>query len=178
MLLFDRPHQRRRAAQRFLRVHVSAGRRQDVDDLRLTVPRRQHQHRLTVGPALLDVGAALDELVDHRHIAVQAGHRQRRHAFAIRGVDFDAGANQQVGGVKVVAIHGPMKCRRSIDLRRVHVGLALQKRSQRRLVAFHDGIGDLARSGGGGQVRGRGKHERRRGHEESVSIHAIPLEIL
>ena len=132
MLLFRRPHQRGRAAQRFLRVDVGAGGDEHVDRFGLSVSRREHQQRLAVWSALLDVGAGLDQLVDHRDVAVQAGHRERRDAFGIRGVELRAGANQQVRRVQIVSIDRPVQGRRAVHLRRVHVGLPLQQRAAAR----------------------------------------------
>ena len=57
--------------------------------------------------------------------------------FAPRG-------DEQVGGLDVVAIDGPVERRRAVELRCVDVGLLLQEPAQRGLVAFHHRVGHVA----------------------------------
>ena len=142
--LLDGPHQRGRAAQVLLRVDVRAGGHEHPDRPRIAVARRQHQHRLAVGEALLRVGAGLEKPFDHRHVAVQRRHRERRERFAVGRVDLRAGGDEQAGGLEVVAIDGPVERRRAVDLRCVDVGVLLQQPAQRGLVAFHRRVGHLA----------------------------------
>ena len=71
---------------------------------------------------------------------------------AIGGVDVGAGANQQVGRLDVIAIDRPVQRRGAVHLGRVDVGVLLEQRPKRRLVAFHHRVRDIAAAGGAGQL--------------------------
>ena len=149
MFLLDRPHQRRRASQGLPGIDVRAGGNQDANRLRLTIACRQHQRRLAVRAALFRACAGLQQVVDHRHVAVEAGHRERRDALAVRGVHLGAGADQEIQRLEVLPKYCPMQRRRAINLGLIDVGFLLQQRAKRGLVAFHDRIGHTADAGAG-----------------------------
>ena len=56
---------------------------------------------------------------------------QRRGAEVVGGVRARAGADQQIGDGEVVAMRRPMKRRRAVALRRIHVDALLQQRAHR-----------------------------------------------
>ena len=61
----------------------------------------------------------------------------------------------------------------AVHLRQIDVGLPLKQRAQRRPVAFHHRVGDLARHGSRHQA---GHRQDEHGHrdEDSMSIHWLP----
>ena len=174
MLLIDRPHQRGRAPQFFLRVHVRSGCEQQLDRLRAAVARREHQDGLSVRSALLRVRPGLQQGLDHRRVAVERGHGQRRHALAIGHIRLRAGANEHVRRFQVVTIHRPMKRRGAIHLGSIHVGLPLQQRANGGSVSFHDRVRDLAAAGSPWRNTGHAEQQQRDTSDDSRHRHRFP----
>ena len=93
MFLFHGPHQSRRTAQVFFRVHVRSGRKQNPYRFRVAVARRKHDHRFPVRSALFRIRTSLEEFLDHRGVTVETSHGQRSNPLTIRYVHLFAGAN-------------------------------------------------------------------------------------
>ena len=93
MFLFHGPHQSRRTAQVFFRVHVRSGRKQNPYRFRVAVARRKHDHRFPVASTLFRIRTSLEEFLDHRGVTVETSHGQRSNPLTIRHVHLFAGAN-------------------------------------------------------------------------------------
>ena len=127
-----------RIAPGFLRVHLCAMVQQNFNGVDLPGSRGHHQSRVAgFRKRGIGVGSGLEERLDHCRVAVNAGEEQRRGSRTVRGRDLRARANQQVGGLQVVGLHGPMQRGRAVDLRRVDVSLLLHQAPDRRPVAIH-----------------------------------------
>ena len=83
MPLIGGPHQRRGASQRFLRVDLRAAVEQHLHRRHVAGARRHHQRRLSPRQRLVRIRARLQQALDDRRVAVQAGQRERREALAV-----------------------------------------------------------------------------------------------
>ncbi len=81
-------------------------------------------------------------------ISVDARQPQRRGAVAVRGLGIRAGAKQQVHHLFIGPEHRPVKRRRAIGLRRIHIGVLLDELLHGRLVPAHHRVGNLGGAGG------------------------------
>jgi hypothetical protein len=72
---------------------------------------------------------------------------QRRDAVSILRVGLSAGANPQLDNLEVVAIHGPMKRSRAVELGRIHIGFLFEQIPERSLVSLHDRVCNITAPG-------------------------------
>ena len=106
--------------QLFARIDRRAVRQQHVRGVDVAGARRRHQRGLAFGPGGVGVGAGLQQPLDHRRVAVDAGQIQRRDAVAVRRLDVGAGANEPIRACsRSSAAHGPVQRRRAVGFRRV-----------------------------------------------------------
>ena len=167
MPLVRGPHQRRRTAERFLRVRVRAVVEQRLHRLDVAGARGEHQRRPAERKRLVGIGPGLDEGRDHPGVAVHTGQPQRRHALTVRRLRIGTRTKQDGGQVPVASVHGPMERGRPIGLRGVHVDLLRDQRLHGRRVTTHRRIGDVALTG---RRRGHGGHQSRHDdHEDGAA---------
>ena len=153
-------HHRRQAAQRFRRVHVGAAGDERRDGSRVAGRGGEHQRRRTVRRRSVDVGAGLEQRLEHLRAAVPRREQQRRVcADARRRLDVRAGVEQRLHEVGVVLHGGPVERRHAVALRRVDVGRLLQQRLDAVAVALHRRVGD-------GRARRRVQQRRERQRAE------------
>ena len=126
------PHQRRLLLPAFLGVDVGAVRQQHLHGVDLAGAGRRHQRRLAFRQRRVRIRAGLEQLLDHRRVAVDGGGIQRRHAVAIRGLDVGSRANQQLRRGRIVTVRRPVQRRRPVGLADVHRARLLQERADRR----------------------------------------------
>ncbi len=111
----------------------------------IPVARRQHENRFSsVGAPLLDIGPALEELVDHLGVPVESGHREGCHTLTVCRFHVGASSNQQIRNLQVVPVHRPVKRGGAVHLGRIHVGFLLKQRSESRFVAFTHSVSNFA----------------------------------
>ena len=65
-----------------------------------------HERRLAAGQGSGRIGAGLQQQVDHRGVAVLAGHCERRDALPVGSFDVGAGADELLGGARVIFVDG------------------------------------------------------------------------
>ena len=75
---------------------------------------------------------AVEQPLDHRGAAVDAGEPQRRGAVAVRRPHVGAGLDQQVGGGEIVDMRGPVERRRAVDFGGVRIGALAPAARERR----------------------------------------------
>ena len=146
MPLGDGPHQRRRAAPGFLRIDV--GTRFGKHPYRVGLPGARRHHQRGVArrrQPRIRVGAGLEQPVEHRCTAVDGSELKRRHGLAGSRRHAGPGSEQQVHGLEVVPLHGPVERRRAVNLREIDVGLACDRGSNRPTVAAHRRVGHFRR---------------------------------
>ena len=101
-------------------------------------PRRGHQRRLALGSGGVDIDPGLQQPLDHRGVAVDAGQGNRRHAVAVHRLHVGAGPDQHLGELEIVFAHRPVKRRGAVGLGRVDVdALAKQRGHRRRVPGLH-----------------------------------------
>jgi hypothetical protein len=93
---------------------------------------------------LVGIGSGVEQRADNCGISVDAGQPQGRRTFAVRDFGICAGANQHIHQFFVAAIHRPMKRRRSVRLRGIHVRMLFDKRTNRGFVTAGSGVGNVA----------------------------------
>ena len=158
-----RPHQRGLAAHLLLRVHYGAVGEEQRDRFHPPGARRGHERSFTLRRHRVGVGPRLQKLFDNRGIAVRAGHEQRRDAVPVRDFDIRAGSNQQIHGVNVVALGGPLQRRRAVHIGRVDVGTIAQQRAYGSCVVPPGRVHQREISDARAQARPCEQHDRARG---------------
>ena len=162
MALVRSPHQRRRAPQRFLGIDLRSAIEQHLHRRHVARAGRHHQGRLPPRQCLVRVRASLQEAFHDRGVAIHARQRERGRALLIGHLGIGAGLKQQVGQGGVAPIHRPVKRRRPVRLRGVHVGLLSEQGADGRRVSSHDRVGHLTtgRTQGRHRLQGQQQHDK------------------
>jgi hypothetical protein len=121
-----------------------------------------HHRRFAEQERRVRIGASREQTPDHARASVQAGRPQRRHAKIVRRVHGSAGANQHIGGFKIIGVARPVQRRRAIGFGDVDVRFLAQQRAQCFAVGILDRVdhGEVATGSRGGA------HQHQRGQAE------------
>jgi hypothetical protein len=104
---------------------------EQLHDVESTRPRRGHERCLAQLEGGIRIGARRQEARDHRRGRVHGGQPQGRRPELIGSVDLGARRNQQVRGVEIVAVGGPVKRRGAVALPQVGVRTGVEQRPDR-----------------------------------------------
>ena len=165
MALVRSPHQSRRAPQRFLGIDLRSAIEQHLHRRHVARAGRHHQGRLPPRQSLVRIRASLQEAFHDRGVAIHARQRERGRALFIGHLGIGARLKQQIGQGGVGPIHRPVKRRRPIRLRGVHVGLLREQGADGGRVPPHDRVGYLTTGGAQGRHRLQGQQQ----HDGTIS---------
>ena len=127
MTLGCRPHQRCLMVLALFGIHVGAASQHRVHRGGASGPGAGHQDRLPVQQRRSRVSACRQEAFDHRRAAIGTGEVERGRTQVVGDVRTRTGTDEQIRYGEVIAVRGPMECRRAISLRRVHVDALLHE---------------------------------------------------
>ncbi len=123
------PHQCGRAAQALAGLDLGPMGEQLLEHRHGAGPRRHHQGCFTVAERLVGIGAGAEKELDHFGGARLAGERQGGHSCVGHGGSLCASGEQLSGGGCIGTVSSPVQCRRTVGLRRVHVGGLREQRA-------------------------------------------------
>ena len=139
MFLFDCPHQRRGAADGFLRVDIRSASSSN-SMLQDSVAGCEHHHRFALRSLLLCVGAGVQQNSDQIRVAISRSHIERSDVFTSLRLHSGSRFDQKQCRLQVIAIYRPVKGCRTVNLGLIDIRFLLDKLSQERLIAFHRGV--------------------------------------
>ena len=148
-------------------VDVGAAGHQRFDGAGASRARCGHQSRLAADEVRVRIRPRLEQRLHHRHAAVFARQRDRRHAEIVRRIYLGAGADQALGRRDVVPVGGPVQRRRAVRLRGVDVGALLEERFHRARITAFDGV-HQPQVRGAGLRRNGGPDERNQGERDQT----------
>jgi hypothetical protein len=108
-----------------------------------------HQRRLTVAVRRLDIGAGLQELLDHVRVAGDGRFRHGRCAVVVLRVHLRAGPDEALREIEIVLMDRPVERGRAIGFGRIHIDAPADQGDCRGSVSRFDRV-----------------HERRGGNEQ------------
>ena len=152
MALGGSPHQRGLALVVFVSVDVGAMLQQNLNGIRVAGARGCHQYGFAVGGGQgFGVRAGLEKRLDHGGVADRRRFGKRCGAVAVGDRRVGSRAKQQVDGVEIVPMGGPVESRGSVRLSRIHVHVLSYQRADSVHVAMLDRIRDLGACNAAGE---------------------------
>src|SRR5262249_17434544 len=90
-------------------------------------PRARHQNGFAIQESRVRVGASLEKPFDDRGVAVDAGQVEGRGTGVVRGIRACTRTNQEIDGVEVVEMNGPVERGGAVALGGVDVDVLSQQ---------------------------------------------------